>query len=128
MELFKLTNWKRNIFKAKLFSHSDSVRGCSAEKHNMHDINRNEITLCLNMLTDQSTLTKQEMISTHGIPSRLSLLFFFSKCSVCRSQNYCPSSRLRRFYVETQVTSLSVQNRSKLYGKIPIHFLRSSLS
>lgn len=29
MELFKFTNWKRNIFRAKLFSHSDSVRGCS---------------------------------------------------------------------------------------------------
>ena len=31
MELFRLTNWKRNIFRVKLFSHSDSVRGCSVD-------------------------------------------------------------------------------------------------
>lgn len=29
MELFRFTNWNKNIFRAKLFSHSDSVRGCS---------------------------------------------------------------------------------------------------
>jgi hypothetical protein len=37
-----LTNWKRNIFKAKLFSHSDSVRGYSTRSKDIDTLEVNQ--------------------------------------------------------------------------------------
>jgi len=120
MELFKLTNWKRNIFKAKLFSHSDSVLGCSAERHNIHYIIRNKTQLCLTLLTAESMLTKAAMVSSCG--ARSSCNFFFPRSIQSAGHKPMAPAQTTLVLCSNRDTSPSEQNRSQLHGRITIPF------